>query len=69
MSKYKNHLDKGLEIKGSTDLIAGFKIQITEQNVQHDFTVEAISEAFCRLLRPALIDIMRNAQIKDQAAS
>ncbi|MCK5851164.1 MAG: hypothetical protein KAH23_09635 [Kiritimatiellae bacterium] len=69
ISKYKNHLDKGLEIKPSTDLIAGFKVQITEQNVQHDFTVKAISEAFCRLLRPALIDVMRNAQAKDQPAS
>ena len=69
ISKYKDAMDKGLKIKGSSDLIAGFKVQITERNIQHDFTVEAISEAFCHLLRPALIEIMRNAQKKDQPAS
>ena len=62
VGQYGDALAQGVEIKGDGSIIAGFKVSVVDQNVQHDFSAEAICDAICALLRPHLAEIVRNAQ-------
>ena len=51
-----------MEIKADDSIISGFKVSLKGDNVQHDFSGEAITEAMCRLLRPHLAEIVKQSQ-------
>jgi len=61
MSHFAERLKQGIEIKGDNTVTAGFRVSIADEEVQHDFTAEAVTDALCELLRPELADIVRDA--------
>jgi V/A-type H+-transporting ATPase subunit E len=54
-------LKNGLEIRADEGLVSGFKVAVVSDEVEHDFSAEAITEALCQLLRPTLAEIVRAA--------
>ena len=60
MTKYGESLRKGVEIRGDEEVVSGFRVSVVNEEVEHDFTSDAIVEALCRLLRPHLAAIVRN---------
>jgi V/A-type H+-transporting ATPase subunit E len=61
MSQFRDALAQGLTLQGDRSLLAGFKVSIKADHVEHDFTPAALAEAFGRLLRPQLGEIVRDA--------
>jgi len=61
MSKFGEHLRKGLEIKADDRIVAGFKVSLVDNDLQHDFSEQAMTEALCQFLRPRLARIVRDA--------
>ena len=64
ISKFKAHMKKGLEITADSSVTAGFRVSVVDENVEHDFSADAITEALSLLVRPQLAEILRNAQAK-----
>ncbi len=62
MAKYANAMKSGLEVKADSGVVAGFKVSVVKDKVEHDFSEEAITDAICQLLRPALAEIVRNTE-------
>ncbi len=58
--KDKDHdkLQQGLVIQGDERIFKGFKVQLADGHVTHNFTPEAIAEALSNFLRPHLADIV-----------
>jgi len=62
MNKFKARMKKGLEIRSDAGVTSGFKVSIVDENIEHDFSVDAITEALSQLVRPELAEILKNAQ-------
>jgi V/A-type H+-transporting ATPase subunit E len=60
--KYGEELRDGIEIGGDDRLVSGFKVSAKGENVQHDLSGEAITDALCALLRPHLAAIVHAGQ-------
>lgn len=56
--KYHDKLQQGLVIQGDERIFKGFKVQLADGHVTHNFTPEAIAEALSNFLRPHLADIV-----------
>jgi V/A-type H+-transporting ATPase subunit E len=69
MTEFSAALAQGLTLQGDRSLLAGFKVSITADHVEHDFTPAALAEAFSRLLRPQLGEIVRSAFKSTPSAS
>ncbi len=54
----------GITIASDSEIISGFVIKKDGDSVQHNFTGEALTEALCKLLRPGLAEIVREAATK-----
>jgi len=52
---------KGLEIKPDGTVIAGFRIALVNDKLEHDFSSTAIAGALCQILRPHLAKIVKDA--------
>lgn len=52
---------QGLDIRSDASVVRGFRVSLKDQNVEHDFTQEAIVDALCQIVRPHLADIVRSA--------
>jgi V/A-type H+/Na+-transporting ATPase subunit E len=52
---------EGLEVVGDGRVTGGFKISLRDENVEHDFTQEAITQALSQLLRPHIAGILQQA--------
>ena len=61
LSTFAESMNKGLVIKGDSDVISGLKVSLVNADVHHDFSADAITEALCHLLRPQLTAIMKGA--------
>ena len=61
LSEFKAAAQAGLKLQGDGNVVKGFTLSLTEKNVHHDFTQEAIAEALCRMVRPNLAEIVRSA--------
>jgi len=59
--RFQAQLAAGLTIEGSDAITSGFKVGVTDKEVEHDFTGEAIAEAMGTLLRPDLARIVKGA--------
>jgi len=64
MSKYRDRLRAGLEIKADDGIVRGFKVSLVNEQLEHDFTRDAIAEVICGLLRPQLAEIVKEAARK-----
>lgn len=61
LAKFADAIKNGVEIKSGVGLNTGFSVSVVNQNVQHDFSADAISDALCQLLRPYLAEIVKNS--------
>ncbi len=59
--KFQAQLDAGLTIEGSAAIASGFKVAVTDKEVEHDFTGDAVADALGTLLRPDLTRIVKGA--------
>lgn len=62
--KLKSEMQNGLEIKSDDSVASGFMVNLVDNNIQHDFSGKAITDAMCQLLRPHLTRIMRASEEK-----
>lgn len=56
--RYHDKLQQGLVIQGDERIFKGFKVQLADGRVTHNFTPEAIAEALANFLRPHLAEIV-----------
>lgn len=69
-TKYKEKMDKGLELRTDSEVLKGFRISFKDKNVYLDYTSEAVAEALANFLRPRLAEIVKcAAQVHDGVAS
>lgn len=61
MAEFRAAMTQGLTLHGDRALLAGFKVSIAADHVEHDFTPAALADVFSRLLRPQLGEIVRSA--------
>lgn len=61
MARLSETVGKGVEIKSVDDIMAGFRVSFVNDRVEHDFSDASIADALCRILRPHLADVVRNA--------
>lgn len=61
MAEYGEAVRKGIEIKADSSIVSGFRVSVVNEEIEHDFSDEAITEALCQLLRPKLAEIVRDA--------
>lgn len=61
MNRFRKAVEQGLLVRSDNQVVAGFKVSLVDQNLYHDFSREAIADSLCRLLRPHLAEIVRNA--------
>lgn len=54
--KFAEELGKGVEVTSDTRMTKGFKVRLSDKNIQHDFSREAIAEAVSAFLRPVLAE-------------
>lgn len=67
MSKFKARMKKGLEIKADAGVTSGFKVSIVDENIEHDLSVDAVTDALSQLVRPQLAEILKKAQAGKEA--
>lgn len=60
-TKLDESVRSGLEIKADSSVLAGFRVSLTDEQVEHDFTDSAIAEAMCKILRPRLAETVKEA--------
>ena len=51
----------GLELKSDESIVAGFRVAVKDDKVEHDFTSDAIADTLSQLLRPELGKIVKEA--------
>jgi len=59
--KFQSELANGLTIESSSAIASGFKVAVTDKEVEHDFTGEAVAEDLGTLLRADLAAIVKGA--------
>ena len=59
--KFQDQLANGVSIAGSDAIGAGFKVAVTDKELEHDFTGEAVADALSSLLRTDLAAIVKGA--------
>ena len=64
LSELAANMKSGIELKSDDSIVAGFKVSVTNEKVEHDFTSEAIADALSQLLRPVLGKIVKEATQK-----
>ncbi|MBT3296732.1 MAG: hypothetical protein HN919_00780 [Verrucomicrobia bacterium] len=62
-SRFQAELAAGLTITGSDAIAAGFKVAVTDKEVEHDFTGNAVAEALGDLLRTDLAKRVKGAAV------
>lgn len=61
MSRFAATLKQGVDIKADDGVVRGFRVSVADEQVQHDFTDKAVTDALCQILRPHLAQIVREA--------
>ncbi|HKI59069.1 MAG TPA: hypothetical protein VKA00_07645 [Trueperaceae bacterium] len=52
--QYREKLQQGVEIRVGRDIEKGFRVTLTGDHVEHDFTLRAIADVLSEMLRPEL---------------
>jgi V/A-type H+-transporting ATPase subunit E len=68
-ASFAEALREGITIKGDTSVVSGFRAVLPDQNVEHDFTGEAVTEALGQILRPHLAEILRQSLKRIEATN
>ena len=58
-ARFASAVAGGLTIESDNSVAAGFKLRMSGDHLEHEFTDEAVTDALCRILRPHLADILR----------
>lgn len=61
LSTFRSAIDAGLEVRADRSVRKGFIVALDGENVRHDFTAAAISDAMAAMVRPRLAEILRKA--------
>lgn len=61
LQRYREALDRGVEIKADGTVLKGFRVAVAGGDVHHDFTQAAIAEALGRLLQPRLAALVKRS--------
>jgi V/A-type H+-transporting ATPase subunit E len=60
-SRFKQQMNQGLKISGDNSVISGFRVSVKDEQVEHDFSRDAIVDALCQLLRPRIAELVRES--------
>jgi V/A-type H+/Na+-transporting ATPase subunit E len=60
-TRFAGQMRQGLTVTADPAVGSGFRVSLTGQNIQHDFTRDAIAESLTQYLRPELAEIVRSA--------
>ena len=63
MDKLKGELLKGIELKPSRKIDAGFHISNREGSVYYDFSVESVTGLLSSYLNPKLAEILKTSMV------
>lgn len=61
MAEFKEGLKDGIEIKSDEGVVSGFRVSLVDDQLEHDFSGQAIADALCQLIRPHIGEIVRNS--------
>jgi V/A-type H+-transporting ATPase subunit E len=61
IGRFASEAKHGIAVHGDQGVGAGFRVQVSGENVQHDFTGKAIADAICQFVRPQLAAIVKKA--------
>jgi len=61
MAEFKEKMRSGIEIKSDGSVLSGFRVSLLDDQVEHDFSGQAIADALCQLIRPRIGEIVRSA--------
>ena len=64
LAKFEDALREGITLSGDESIVSGFRVLLVGDNIEHDFSDAAITEALCELLQPRISQI-----VKDVASS
>ena len=59
--QYRQKLVRGIEIHTDNGILKGFKVHVVDEQVEHQFTQQAIAEALSNFLRQHLAEIVHEA--------
>lgn len=65
LGRLTREMQDGVAIKGDGTVLAGFRVSVKDDQMEHDFSDEAITDALCSLLRPHLANIVKSADRED----
>jgi len=66
MEQYRDLVEQGLVLRADERLDKGFKVSFADDDLYHDFSLEALAEALAPVLKPPLGEIVeRAAQERD----
>lgn len=65
-SQLAEELKNRVEIAPVEDVSGGFKLSVKDENVEYDFSGEALAEVLCKFLNPRLIEIVK-AEFKEDS--
>jgi V/A-type H+-transporting ATPase subunit E len=64
MASYRELVRQGLTLRPDPRVDGGFKVSFVDDDLYHDFTIEALTDALAPVLKPSLADCVRRAAEK-----
>jgi vacuolar-type H+-ATPase subunit E/Vma4 len=62
--RYREELDRGVELRLDDSLRRGFRVQMVDEHVTHDFSLDAIAEVLADYLRPRLAEMLPRVAVR-----
>ncbi len=62
--RYRERLGQGIELRLDPDVDHGFRVEIVDEHVTHDLTIDAIVEELRGYLRPRLAEVLPRAAVR-----
>lgn len=62
--RYRDKLMHGVDLKLDPDVDRGFRVELVDEHVQHDLTVDAIAEVLSGYLNPRLADLLPRVAVQ-----
>ena len=63
VQRYRERMAQGVELRLDDGVRRGYRVQMVDENVTHDFTIDAIAEELSRYLRPRLAEMLPKAAV------
>ncbi|MDZ7706789.1 MAG: hypothetical protein U5J97_02635 [Trueperaceae bacterium] len=63
VQRYRERMAQGVELRLDADVRKGFRVQMVDEHVTHDLTIDAIAEELGRYLRPRLAEMLPRAAV------